>query len=103
MSHWFHRNPIKASAPIDFDKRSYPTSSDAHMICSLLKQTRANLLRFFSDPSHNMEDVQKELNTYLSLLVGFMSDISGRSSGDSKLRFSFKSKWSLSLDPQKTQ
>ena len=35
----------------------------------------------------------------MSLLMGFMNDLSGRAVGDSKLRFSFKSSWTQSLAP----
>lgn len=97
MSHWFHRNPIKATLPIDFDKRSFPSSSDAHTLCSLMKQSRANLLQLFSDPSTSVDAVNNEFNTYLSLLTGFVNDPSGRSASDSKLRYSFKAKWNESL------
>ena len=55
------------------------------------------MLAFYSDPANDMENVQKELNTYVSLLLGFINDFSERTSGDSKLRFSIKSKWTQSL------
>ena len=99
MSHWFHRNPIKATIPIDFDKRSYPSSSDAQTICSLLKQSRARLLQAYCEPANSYEAVQAEFATYVSLLVGFCNDVAtGRSSGgDSKLRYSIRSKWTQSL------
>lgn len=66
-------------------------------ISSLLKQTRAKLLDLFSDPSHDTATVQAELDTYVSLLNGFIIDVSGNTSGDSKLRFSISFKWSHSL------
>ena len=103
MSHWFHRNPIKATLPIDFEKRSFPSSSDAHTLCSLMKQSRANLLQLFSDPSTSVDAVNNEFNTYLSLLTGFVNDPSGRSNNDSKLRYSFKAKWNESLGSTFTQ
>lgn len=97
MSHWFHRNPIKASLHVDFDKRSFPTSSDSHLICSMLKRERLNLLQLHSDPANSLEAVQTLFNTYISLLLGFLNDASGKSFGDSKLRFSIKPKWTQSL------
>lgn len=103
MSHWFHRNPIKASIKIDFDKRSYPSSSEAHNLCSLAKRSRENLLDIFSDSSNSVEKAQTEFQTYVSLLYGFIYDVSGRTTGDSKLRFSFKSKWTESLGSSYTQ
>jgi hypothetical protein len=103
MSHWFHRNPIKATIPIEFEKRSFPSSTDAQTICTLLKTTRANLLQFYSDPANGLENVQTEFNTYVSLLIGFLVDYSGRTNGDSKLRYSIRSKWTQSLGSTLTQ
>ena len=34
MSHWFHRNPIKASNQIDFERRTFPSSSESNQICA---------------------------------------------------------------------
>ena len=103
MSHWFHRNPIKATIPIEFEKRSFPNSTDSQTTCTLLKQTRANLLQMYSDPANSVETVQNEFQTYVSLLIGFLVDYSGRTKGDSKLRYSIRSKWTQSLSPSQTQ
>lgn len=101
MSHWFHRNPIKASLEIDFSRRSFPSSGDANLICSMLRQTRSDLLKLYSDPSNTVENVETLFKQYMSLITGFVNDLSGRNSGgDSKLRYSFKSKWTQSLNPQ---
>jgi hypothetical protein len=101
MSHWFHRNPIKASLEIDFAKRAFPSSSDSHLICSTLRQTRSDLLKFYADPSNKLENVENLFKQYVSLILGYLNDLSGRNSnGDSKLRFTFKSKWTHSLNPQ---
>lgn len=97
MSHWFHRNPIKASLPIDFDKRSFPCSFDAHLICSMLKRERLNLLQLLSDPASDLENTKTLFNTYISLLLGFLNDASGQAFGDSKLRYSIKPKWSQTM------
>ena len=102
MSHWFHRNPIKASLPIEFEKRSFPSSSDAHLVCSLLKQNRASLLQLHSDPSNGLEAVQTVFKSYISLLLGFMNDTSGRAYGESKLRYTFKARWTQSLSSTST-
>lgn len=97
MSHWFHRNPIKASLPLDFDKRSFPASSDAHLICGMLKRERLDLLKLLSDPSNSLETVQNAFESYVSLLIGFVNDVSGMQFGESKLRYCIKPKWSESL------
>lgn len=102
MSHWFHRNPIKASLAIEFDKRSFPTSSDSHLVCSMLKRDRLNLLQLLSDPSNSLENGQTLFDTYISLLLGFLNDQSGKTFGDSKLRYTIKPKWTQSLGSQYT-
>lgn len=63
----------------------------------MLKTSRMNLLLLYTEPSSDTEIVQKEFQTYLSLLMGFINDYSGRSTGDSKLRYSIKPKWTQSL------
>ena len=103
MSHWFHRNPIKASLPLDFDKRSFPASSDAHLICGMLKRERLDLLKLLSDPSNSLETVQNAFESYVSLLIGFVNDVSGMQFGESKLRYCIKPKWSESLGSTYTQ
>lgn len=62
-----------------------------------MRLTRTNLLDLHSNPANPLEKVQTEFNTYVSLLLGFINDCSGQSNGDSKLRFSVKSKWTQSL------
>ena len=57
------------------------------------------MLNLYSDPANTMENVEVEFNTYVSLLTGFLIDMSGRAVGDSKMRFSFKSNWTQSLSP----
>jgi len=100
MSHWFHRNPIKASNNVDFEKRSFPSSADAREICMRLKNTRCQLLEFFTDPSKDTADIQSSLDVYLSLLKGFINEIGDGSMQDSKLRHSVTFKWSQSLGNQ---
>jgi hypothetical protein len=56
----------------------------------------------FTDPSRDTALVKTELDLYASLLQGFLVDISGNTSGDSKLRFSTNFKWSNSLGIQIT-
>ena len=47
------------------------------------------------------EIVQIQDSIDLQLILGYLNDLSGRNSnGDSKLRFTFKSKWTQSLNPQ---
>ena len=67
---------------------------------SLLKEERARLLKLFEDPSQDSTAFQTELELYVSLLHGFLIDMSENTVGDSKLRFSVKFKWSQSLGLQ---
>ena len=69
---------------------------------SLLKQNRIHLLQLYGNPGNGVENVQKCFDQYMSLLVGFVSDLSDKSSSDSKLRYTIKSKWTLSLYPNQT-
>lgn len=104
MSHWFHRNPIKATLPIEFGARSFPSSSDSQLICTQLKTTRANLCSLWADPSQPLEKCDEEFRRYASLLVGFLQDLSGDGAegSESKLRYSIRSKWNHSLNSSHT-
>ena len=66
---------------------------------SLLRQNRIDLLKFYGDPSKEFENVQLAFENYISLLIGLVDDLSGSSTGDSKLRYAIKSKWTNSLHP----
>ena len=33
MAHWFHRNPLKATAPVTFDLRGQATNGPSNKIC----------------------------------------------------------------------
>jgi hypothetical protein len=98
-NYWFHRNPIKQSLEIDFAKRSFPTTSESQMICTLLKQYRIQLLKLYANPANTVDNVQNVFEQYVSLLLGFINDLSGKTNEDSKLRFTFKSKWTQTLNP----
>ena len=57
----------------------------------MLRTTRLDLLKLYSDPSNNLDTCANLFKQYISLLEGFLLDLSGRNSGgDSKLRFTFK-------------
>ena len=67
-----------------------------------MKQSRCKLLEMFTDPSRDSAAVKTELDTYVSFLQGFITDLSENTNGDSKLRFSTNFKWSNSLGIQIT-
>ena len=56
----------------------------------------------FTDPSRDIAIAKTELDVYVSLIQGFLVDMSGNTTGDSKLRFSTNFKWSNSLGIQIT-
>ncbi|KAA8583435.1 hypothetical protein FQN60_015981 [Etheostoma spectabile] len=49
MAHWFHRNPLKATAPVSFNFYGVAGSPAANKICNDLRTTRARLLEMFTD------------------------------------------------------
>lgn len=60
-------------------------------------------MEFFSDPSQSTDEIQQGLNNYFSLLHGLYVDVSESTTGDSKLRYAIKFKWSQSLNPPSIQ
>ena len=58
MSHWFHRNPLKATAPQDFNIKMVAHDVEAIKICSDLKQSRMRILQLLPDPHHNAEQME---------------------------------------------
>ncbi|EDO43006.1 predicted protein [Nematostella vectensis] len=96
MAHWFHRNPIKATAPVSFESlRSTVTNSAAGKIITDLKTNRAKLLSLLTDPANEVQTVQQAYEVYLSLLHGLVNDPGG--AGDSKLRKLIMFKWTNSI------
>ena len=72
MSHWFHRNPLKATAPQMFEIKMFAHDAEALKIISDLKQSRARLLELLPDPHHNIEQMETALKLYMALLRGFL-------------------------------
>ncbi|KAK2490947.1 hypothetical protein MC885_018701, partial [Smutsia gigantea] len=68
MTHWFHRNPLKATAPVPFNYYGVATGPAASKICSDLRSCRAQLLELFTDLSCNPEMMKKAADSYFSLL-----------------------------------
>ncbi|PFX18564.1 BRO1 domain-containing protein BROX-like [Stylophora pistillata] len=97
MAHWFHRNPIKASAPVTFESiRNVATNSTSSKMLSELKMARAKLLNSLTDPSNDPKSIQQATELYLSLLHGLVND-PAQGSGDSKLRKLVMFKWTNSI------
>lgn len=99
MTHWFHRNPLKATAPVSFNLYGVASSPAANKICkwvsclswhdlrwygfcyktcwcwfclrfSDLRTTRARLLDMFTDATCTPEIMKKATDEYFSLLQG---------------------------------
>ena len=73
MSHWFHRNPLKATGLQNFEIKMFAHDSDALkvrtilpfkctdtnvQIVSDLKQSRARVLELLPDPHHTIDQVK---------------------------------------------
>ena len=72
MSHWFHRNPLKATGFQNFEVKMFAHDSEALKIISDLKQSRARLIELLPDPHHTIEQMETALKLYMALLRGFL-------------------------------
>lgn len=97
MSHWFHRNPLKATAPVTFELRGAATNGQAQKICNELRQTRNLLLDVISNPNNEISMLTSALDNYLGLLHGFIVSFDTEHPGDSKLRHAVRFRWTNTL------
>jgi len=109
MAHWFHRNPLKATAPTNFEVKMVVQDVEALKVLSDLKQSRARMLELLPDPHHDIPKIESALKLYLAVLRGFLeppsnqnnkSDEEGAPSGGtraSKLRLAVRFRWSQSM------
>ncbi|OCT79446.1 hypothetical protein XELAEV_18026256mg [Xenopus laevis] len=96
MTHWFHRNPLKATAPVSFNFYGVASTQAASKICSDLRSTRARLLELFTDVTCNHEMMKNATDAYFSLLLGFINSLDGGTQ-DNKLRYIQNFKWTDTL------
>lgn len=96
MTHWFHRNPLKATAPVPFNFYGVASTPAASKMCSELRASRARLLELFVDTSCNVEMMKNATDAYFSLLQGFITSLDG-STQDNKLRYIQNFKWTDTL------
>ncbi|XP_060770147.1 BRO1 domain-containing protein BROX isoform X2 [Neoarius graeffei] len=96
MTHWFHRNPLKATAPVSFNLYGVASSPAANKICNDLRTTRARLLDMFTDATCTPEIMKKATDEYFSLLQGFIASLDGTTQ-ENKLRFIQNFKWTDTL------
>ncbi|XP_075003268.1 BRO1 domain-containing protein BROX isoform X3 [Calonectris borealis] len=73
MTHWFHRNPLKATAPVSFNFYGVATTPAATKVCNDLRLSRTRLLELFTDSSCNPEMMKNATDLYFSLLQGSFS------------------------------
>ncbi|KAK4324073.1 hypothetical protein Pmani_005258 [Petrolisthes manimaculis] len=97
MSHWFHRNPLKATAEVKFDLKMVASDSQAIKICSDLKQARVRLLELLPDANHEINVVEPALTLYLSLLRGLIESPDEESTDSSKIRHALRFRWTHSM------
>jgi len=100
MTHWFHRNPLKATGSQTFDIKMVAQDVEALKICSDLKQSRLRLLELLPDPHHELEKVETALKLYLGLIRGLLE--AGEGTAASKLRHTLTYRWTDSLLGEKT-
>ncbi|XP_067884180.1 BRO1 domain-containing protein BROX isoform X1 [Heterodontus francisci] len=96
MTHWFHRNPLKATAPVSFNLYGVATNIAAGKICNDLRTTRLKLLELFTDVNCNMDMMKNAMDAYFSLLQGFIASLDGTTQ-ENKLRFIQNFKWTDTL------
>ncbi|GFU42189.1 BRO1 domain-containing protein BROX [Nephila pilipes] len=96
MAYWFHRNPLKATAKVNFELKLIVSDSQAVQICSELRQSRNRLLDLLSDPNNDTTTFDAALEKYLSFLHALIvaPDEKG---GESKLRYAARFRWTQSL------
>ncbi|XP_016109650.1 BRO1 domain-containing protein BROX-like [Sinocyclocheilus grahami] len=96
MTHWFHRNPLKATAPVSFNLYGVASSPAANKICNDLRTTRARLLDMFTDTTCTPEIMKKSSDEYFALLQGFILPLDGTTQ-ENKLRFIQNFRWTDTL------
>uniref|UniRef100_A0A7E4V6Q0 BRO1 domain-containing protein n=1 Tax=Panagrellus redivivus TaxID=6233 RepID=A0A7E4V6Q0_PANRE len=97
MSHWFHRNPLKATDPYKFDLKGVARNDAAGKVVSELRLRRDKFLRHLESASSDLEQVEVEFNQYLGLFYGFVFDPSNPNAADSKLRNLIRPIWGNSM------
>ncbi|MEQ2180060.1 hypothetical protein GOODEAATRI_031750, partial [Goodea atripinnis] len=96
MAHWFHRNPLKATAPVSFNFYGVAGSPAANKICNDLRTTRVRLLEMFTDSTCTPEIMKNASDAYFSLLQGFIMSLDGTTQ-ENKMRFIQNFKWTDTL------
>ncbi|XP_037089251.1 BRO1 domain-containing protein BROX-like isoform X2 [Pollicipes pollicipes] len=96
MSHWFHRNGLKATGHVNFDLKLFASEPESLKICSELRQARHRLLELLPDAGHQCQELEAALNSYLALLTGFLQ-APDQPDQQSKLRHVVRFRWTHTL------
>ncbi|XP_041354567.1 BRO1 domain-containing protein BROX-like [Gigantopelta aegis] len=96
MAYWFHRNPLKATAPKTFELHGVSTSDQTRKIFSDLRLFRNQLLDLLTDPNHERPVVDKTSSEYFGLLQGLFQPIDP-DEPENKLRKVLGFKWTNTL------
>lgn len=113
MSHWFHRNPLKATDFLKYDLKGVLRNEQSSRICGFvfilitylltllidfreLRLRRDKYLKHLESASSDLEQVETEFNQYLSLFYGFLFDIN-EDGKESKMRNLIRPIWGNSM------
>ncbi|KAM4041719.1 BRO1 domain-containing protein BROX isoform 1-T3 [Anomaloglossus baeobatrachus] len=96
MTHWFHRNPLKATGPVSFNFYGVASTPAASKMCSDLRTSRVRLLEMFTDSTCTPETMKNASDAYFSFLLGFINALDGGTQ-DNKLRYIQNFKWTDTL------
>ncbi|KAK7000021.1 Bro1 domain-containing protein brox [Biomphalaria glabrata] len=96
MAYWFHRNPLKATGPVNYELHGVSTNDATRKIFSDLRMTRTKLLDLLTDPENSKDVVEKAEAEYLGLLQGLCIPMEPNET-ENKLRKLVKFVWRNSL------
>lgn len=96
MAYWYHRNPLKATALVNFNIKMIVVDTEAMRVCGELKSTRNTLLETLSNPNKETTILIESLNNYLGLLEAFIK-APDDSNAESKLRYVIRFRWTQTL------
>ncbi|KAK7105081.1 BRO1 domain-containing protein BROX-like [Littorina saxatilis] len=96
MAYWFHRNPLKATAPVTFELHGVSTNDVTRKLFSDMRTNRNKLLEMMVDPNHTIESMERTANEYFALIQGLYQQIDPNEP-ENKLRKVIAFKWTSSL------
>ncbi|KAL8620011.1 hypothetical protein ACOMHN_015293 [Nucella lapillus] len=96
MAYWFHRNPLKATAPVTFELHGVSTNDVSRKLFSDMRTNRTKLLEMLTDPNHSVEAMERTANEYFALIQGLYQQVDPNEA-ENKLRKVIGFKWSSTL------